>query len=141
MPSGPARWLLQVSEAQAGEGYFRLPPTGSLRQEVPLPPGIRAIELAVAARTARPGNPGLLRWSITFKGYERDPSQIRPGEWLDADKEISNRHADVSIEQNWTRYQMDSVEVPRLARYATISLENGGEGAEIVVDNIGLFSR
>ncbi len=141
MTSGPARWFLQSSEAQGGEGYFRISPTGSLRQEIPLPPGIRAIELAVAARGTRADKPGLLRWSIAFKGYEKDPAQIRAGAWLDADKEISVARADVSVEQNWNQYQMDSVAVPRLARVATIFLENVGDGAEIVLDNIHLFSR
>lgn len=137
---GDAHWLMQASEAHEGEGCFRLGPGGSLHQEIPLPPGIKTIELDMAARGARADKTIRLRWDLGFKGFGKDPSQIRPDEWPNAEHELANVAAEVKAERCW-KHNQGRAAVPAFARSATLFVENPDSGGEAFVDALHLYIR
>ena len=124
--SGMPQWKIGKDDAYLGEGYARVNNTSYFWQRIPIPAGIKNLELTQWVKTTQPDDQVLLRLQVNWED--------RLG------RSISSQIEVVPAETSWTEYRMKAP-VPAGAEYAVVSLCSHVCCKDLDFDEVHLYTR
>ena len=139
-PEGETSWIRpSLAEGQV-KGELRLLRNGKVRQDIALPPGLHAVELAVSARTCAGCKPVTMRYQTTVSGFLRDLVPGRPEDWIEPYQFLSGKSDLASVGEKSQTYRL-FLPIQQRARYVTIQIDKTDEHGEAIIGEVHLFSR
>ncbi|HVN80365.1 MAG TPA: hypothetical protein VMW38_15320, partial [Terriglobia bacterium] len=120
------RWVHDAELAQTGSGCAYVGPGGEIRQDIPLPPGLKRVELVENVRSASKANPSSVGFQIYFQGSR--------------EKFLGGKCKVVEVPLQWQEQRM-ALDVPSAAVSAIIFLKNQNASGATYFDNVHLYSR
>ena len=133
---GEAKWLPPGRDAQ-NHGSILMGRNSRLRQDVALPPSLRAVEFVVCARADRFGRPVPVRFSLSFSGFPQgsvtaDSAEPKP---LPADR------TEVFLTKEKSVSYHLGLSVPPDAAYMTVDFDNSNESFGYWIDSMHVYSK
>ena len=139
-PEGDAGWLSPNLEAEEGRGCAWVGPSGEMRQDVALPPGVHKLEFVASLRPARYNEPTTIRYDVNVVGYEHDPATIPPEKQKLPDYYLPGKEDKLAIGGPWQTYRA-VISIPSLARYIVLTFNGTKEKGETWIDSVHLYVR
>jgi len=139
-PDGSAKWIFPTSMADEGQGCVLMGSKAEVRQDVPLPPGIRRIEFVASARSGQIGQPASLRYQLIVMGFEKDPATIPAKAQVPPEYALTEKGDSVTVREQWEQHHA-IIAIPNLARYVIVSISKDDDVGEVRVDSVHLYSR
>ena len=121
-----SQWVRDPELAQTGSGCAYIGPRGVIRQDIPLPPGLKRVELVENVRSAAKPNMSSVGFQIYFQGSRE--------QFLGSKDKIGE------VTLQWQEQRM-ALDAPSGAVFAIIFLRNQSTSGAAYFDNIHLYSR
>ncbi len=124
--NGSARRISSALGARQGEAFAQAAPSQGLRQDVPLPPGLKSVELTCWVRGAHPDKAVSAGLEVNFSDA--------------AGAFFAGQSETVPAREGWNQYRLTTA-VPSQAVYAIVYLSSRGDGSAACFDDVHLYSQ
>jgi hypothetical protein len=137
-PEEGATWICDPAQAHEGNSCFQIPTQSGLRQDVALPPGLKAVEFGMSARSSDPAKKAQVRALVSILGF----NQNGKNRGLDAqmNRDLAGLLKVVEVGGDWTSFRW-SISIPEGAVYCVVHIANVGTGAQGFLDGVHLYAR